>query len=175
MAKVGRKTKLTKKMQDEICKLLGAGNYVCAVCDYVGIAESTFYDWLERGEDGEEPFAEFHESVKREAAKAEIRAASEIQKAGQQGTWQAWAWFLERRYAKRWGRHVTEHTLKGEVGVKHSGEVEINDNEYAAVLAELAGISTDGASREAGSNAEAKPIHSTSADDQADGVPDTIN
>ncbi len=47
---------------------------------------------------------------------------------------------------------VIEQTLN----VKHSGEVEITDNEYAALLQELAGISTNGASSEGGPDPETK-------------------
>ena len=49
-----------------------------------------------------------------------------------------------------------DEVVEQTVNVKHSGEVEINDNEYAALLEELAGISTDGASREGGPDPKAQ-------------------
>ena len=48
--------------------------------------------------------------------------------------------------------------------IEHSGKVEITDEESAALLRELAGISTDGASRQTSSNTEAESVHSSSSD-----------
>ncbi len=48
-----------------------------------------------------------------------------------------------------------DEVVEQTVNLKHSGGIEIKDDEYAALLKELAGISTDGASREGGGDAEA--------------------
>ncbi|MFD9948765.1 hypothetical protein ACFWYW_47065 [Nonomuraea sp. NPDC059023] len=49
-AKLGRPTKLTLELQEELCAHLRKGNYLNAACALVGIHESTVYRWLERGE-----------------------------------------------------------------------------------------------------------------------------
>lgn len=49
------------------------------------------------------PFVEFLEATKRADGEAEMRALLEIQKAGKD-TWQANAWFLERRHKDRWAK-----------------------------------------------------------------------
>lgn len=71
----GRKTKLDTKLKNEICKLLAKGATDKAACDRVGIAESTFYDWMSRGEsEPESEFSEFSEAVTQARAKAHISA-----------------------------------------------------------------------------------------------------
>ncbi|MGW0485808.1 hypothetical protein [Nonomuraea sp. NPDC003214] len=49
--KIGRPTKLTAELQDELCDYLRKGNYLVTACDLVGIHESTVYRWMERGEE----------------------------------------------------------------------------------------------------------------------------
>jgi hypothetical protein len=59
----GRPSKLTPEIQDRICASLRAGNYACVAARLAGIAESTFYDWLEQGKRARSGrFSEFSES-----------------------------------------------------------------------------------------------------------------
>jgi transposase-like protein len=61
--KGGRRTKLTPEIQDRIYASLRAGNYACVAARLAGIAESTFYDWLEQGKRARSGrFSEFSES-----------------------------------------------------------------------------------------------------------------
>ncbi|MFO7948118.1 MAG: hypothetical protein R6V19_15035 [Armatimonadota bacterium] len=103
MAKTGRKTKLTAKLQDEICGHLASGCYAVTACELAGISESTFYNWLERGRDGEDPFLEFLESVKKAEAQAEVKALTIIQNA-MADDWKAAMTWLERKFPDRWAR-----------------------------------------------------------------------
>lgn len=108
---MGRKTKLTPELQAEISELLAAGAFIEDACDAVGIGTSTFYDWMRRGErdwkiDAE--FSEFSDTVKKARARAAVDSVGRIRKAGEDGTWQADAWYLERSYPERWGRRRVE-------------------------------------------------------------------
>ncbi|MYB35893.1 MAG: hypothetical protein F4Y26_00555 [Gammaproteobacteria bacterium] len=47
---MGRPTKLTEKLQDEICKLIATGVPHLEAALEVGICETTFYNWRNRGE-----------------------------------------------------------------------------------------------------------------------------
>jgi len=47
--KVGKPTKLTPEMQDEIVNLLKMGALIIDVCGYVGIHERTYHQWVEIG------------------------------------------------------------------------------------------------------------------------------
>lgn len=109
----GRKSKLTPERQERICELLRAGNYAGVAAKAAGIAESTFYAWIERGEKARTgAFAEFAEAVKKAEAEGETAALEIIQTAALE-SWQAAAWLLERRFPQRWAR-ANRDTARGE-------------------------------------------------------------
>ncbi len=108
MAKIGRKSLLTPELQEEICQYLKEGHYQVTAIDLVGIAESTYYHWLQQGEEasikyenGEELteketiYMEFLESIKKAIAFSIRRDVAHIDKAGEKD-WKARAWKLER-------------------------------------------------------------------------------
>lgn len=110
-------SKLTPEVQKIICDALRAGNYQEVVVDYVGITKATFHNWITRGREEadriaagmdpdpvEEKYLNFMVEVKKAKAYAEVQAVAVISKAGNEGTWQAKAWYLERSRAGRWGR-----------------------------------------------------------------------
>jgi len=98
---MGRPTKLTPELQERFVALVRAGNYIETVCNAVGIGSSTFYDWMERAEAGEQPYSDFADAVKSADGMAEMEAVEGILTHAAE-TWQAFAWFLERRHPKRW-------------------------------------------------------------------------
>ena len=111
----GRPTKLTPELQEKICNILNGGNHIITACDYIGISEKTFYHWLQRGErnapsDQAGGYSEFYQAVKKARARAEVISVARIRQAGDEGNWQAHAWFLERSNPKRWGRRNLELT-----------------------------------------------------------------
>lgn len=93
----------TQELQDRIVGLIRAGNYAEVAARACGIAKKTFYDWLQRGGRGEEPFTGLAHAVEDATAQAEARDVAQIGKASEQH-WQAAAWRLERKNPKRWGR-----------------------------------------------------------------------
>jgi len=116
-----------------VADAIRGGNYANVAAQYAGIGESTYYEWLQRGREGESPFAEFAEAIKEAEAQAEVRNMALIQQAAQAGTWQASAWYLERRYPSRYGRRERlEHsgpeggpiTLRGIADMMGVGEGE---------------------------------------------------
>ena len=102
----GCRSKLTPEVQETITKVIRAGNYAFIAAEYVGISQTTFYRWLELGEQEEAgPYWEFRDAVKRAAREAEVRAVATVQK--HMGTnWQAAMTYLERKFPKRWGRRM---------------------------------------------------------------------
>jgi len=105
---MARPTKLTPDVRDRIATMIRAGAYAEQAARAAGIAPSTHYSWMERGENGERPFSEFSETIKTAEAKAEQQRVECIQDAAEAGTWQAAAWWLERRFPGRWGRRNPE-------------------------------------------------------------------
>jgi transposase len=110
-------TKLTPQVQERVVSALNAGNYQDTAARYAGITRATFYNWLERGRIERERIAagekalkperiylDFLDAVENARANAEVRSVALIQKAANEGTWQAAAWFLERSHPQRWAR-----------------------------------------------------------------------
>ena len=58
---------------------------------------------------------QFREAVQNARAEAEARNVALIQRAANEGTWQAAAWFLERTAHARWGRRASVE-VSGEGG-----------------------------------------------------------
>lgn len=104
---MSRPTKLTTEVQETITAALRIGNYQDTAVSYAGISEATFYAWMQRGrtETGT-IFSEFLEAVEKAKADAEVRDLMLIDRAAQDGTWQAAAWKLERKFPHKWGRMV---------------------------------------------------------------------
>lgn len=106
----GRPSKLTPEVQDTICKYLRAGNSFKTACECAGIGYATGKQWRQRGEDRHpdresgEDYVAFVAAIQRAEEEAIARNVALIQKAGAEGTWQASAWFLERRRPEEWGR-----------------------------------------------------------------------
>ncbi|HKD34034.1 MAG TPA: hypothetical protein VKB73_11335 [Gaiellaceae bacterium] len=87
---------------------LAAGNTRQAACHYAGISDETLANWM-RGS------LEFLERVKKAEADAEVRMVAQVARAAQEGTWQAAAWWLERRRPEDYGRRDrVEVTLRRE-------------------------------------------------------------
>jgi hypothetical protein len=93
----------TPDRQSRIIEAITAGNYNEVAARYAGISEKTFYNWLARGEAGEDGYVQFLQSVKNAQAQAEVRDVALIARAAETN-WQAAAWKLERKYYQRWGR-----------------------------------------------------------------------
>ena len=111
---LGRPTKLTAEVRAKVLDCLSVGAYAYTAAAAAGIAESTYYAWLDRGKaardridagesvhEDELEFLEFSESVTRVTAEAELRALQAVQDACLTD-WRAASWFLERRHPQRW-------------------------------------------------------------------------
>lgn len=71
MKPVGRPTDCTPELTRAVAKAVGTGMSIRGACALAGMGERTYYDWLERGETGEEPFAHFSRTCKRARASGE--------------------------------------------------------------------------------------------------------
>ncbi len=123
------KTKLTEELIEDICKRLRAGWYAKVSAASVGISESTYYRWIERGkkalaleEEGKEVpesekiYREFWESVRQSDAVGEGMLVTAIFSKIKED-WRAALEILSRKYPNRWGRKESIK-LKKEVSLK---------------------------------------------------------
>jgi hypothetical protein len=137
--KGGRPTKLTPKVQEEVCSAIRAGNTFEAAASYGGISPASFYSYMDKGRQSYEKgrrrtkFTEFLEEVTRAKSVAEVALVANINKAGEKD-WRAHAFLLERRNPSDWGRHdrlsanVTESgTVKKMILIKRLPDVKIED------------------------------------------------
>ena len=112
---MARPTKLTPAIAAKLVLAIRVGNYASVAAKSVGIDQSTYYDWLAKGREDKAPYAEFAVAIQKAEAEAEAATVARIQLAeAAPNTWQAAAWWLERRFPDRWGRRdrlEVEHTV----------------------------------------------------------------
>lgn len=140
-AKTGRPSKLTPAVHDHLVEAIKSGNYIETAVRACGIGVSTYYGWMERGEadlaNGKDtPYAELSEAIRKAEGEAETDALGEIRKAARD-SWQAAAWYLERKFPARWGRKDrVEHTGKDGDAIKLSHDYDREVDELVAALRE---------------------------------------
>jgi hypothetical protein len=96
---------LTKEVQAMIVRSLAEGNYLTVACTRAGTTSRSFNRWRKRWEEGDEvaqQFTDFFLACQKAMAEAEATALATIRR-GDPG-WQGSAWYLERKFPKRWGR-----------------------------------------------------------------------
>lgn len=101
-----RRPKLNEEVIEKAYKLIAAGNYHKTVAQYLGIDESTWWRWLQKGETAKSKksiYYKLFKQIKKAEAEAQMRNVAIVQEAAQE-SWQAAAWWLERRYPEEWGR-----------------------------------------------------------------------
>ena len=101
---MGRPYKLTPAIQERIVQAITAGNDNVVAAAYAGIADTTYYRWMAEGLEAKTgQLKEFRDSVLKAQADAEVRNVAIVEQAATR-TWQAAAWWLERKHNARWGR-----------------------------------------------------------------------
>ena len=109
---------------EAIVQALKMGAYVEDAAEAAGVADSTVFSWIARGQehDGaekiperERPYVEFSVAVERARAGSVVFNLSLIRRAALEGTWTAAAWWLERTRPEQFGRRIVE--------ARHSGSV----------------------------------------------------
>jgi hypothetical protein len=115
----GAAPKITPAVEARLLQLLQAGATKRDASQACGINEDTLYRHLKKSAD----FAERLTKAQAEAACANVLV---VRKAAQAGTWQAAAWWLERRRPEDWGR-IDRLELTG----KDRKPIEINVSSYS--------------------------------------------
>lgn len=124
---LGRPLTLTSDLAQEIAVLLRRGLTQTDACAAVGLARSTFYDWLARGRDlaAKDPadmtieelrLSDFSDAVTRARARAKGDALGMI-RAAMATDWRAAAWFLERSFPEEYGPRAQVEVSTGDSDV----------------------------------------------------------
>lgn len=128
--RAGRPMEISEKKIEAVRGALQRSAYIETAAASAGIAKSTLYDWLRRGErlaeeaeEGRRDFTDeecllvqFSDAIKKELADAEIRNLDRISNASRDPRyWMASAWILERRHPEKYGRR-DHHTVENPDG-----------------------------------------------------------
>lgn len=90
--------KLTDEVQETLIKSLENGLAIKAACGRASISEKTFYNWYNKGAEKKSgKYRDFHDAVDNAKNTAQSNFENIIASAANKGTWQAAAWWLERR------------------------------------------------------------------------------
>lgn len=122
--KTGARGKYTPERVERILEALRLGATHELACLHAGIHRDTLYEWMNSKDD-------FSDRIKEAEGAGAIGWLDKIEKAANDGNWQAAAWKLERRYPRQYGRMV--HELTG----KDDGPVQVEITDARAKLAEL--------------------------------------
>lgn len=105
---MARPDKLTPEVQERIVTVIRDGNTRAAAAGYVGITDRTLYRWLAMGKNAKNgcPTSQLYQAVKEAENGAEVESVLLIRNAAKR-SWQAAAWWLERRRHGEWARRDT--------------------------------------------------------------------
>lgn len=98
---------LTDDFKETILRLLKAGNYIETACAAAGCSSRALREWriaYRRGEEVAQKHKEFFEAIPQAIAIGETLHLSRVERAAQDGVWQAAAWVMERRWPSHWAK-----------------------------------------------------------------------
>ncbi len=132
--RVGRKLRLTPEVQETVVASIREGSFAWIAARAAGISESTFYRWLDLGEQGIEPFREFREQVEAAHAQARSSAEAEVRRTNPL----AWLRFGPgRERAGRPGWTEDRQQIQVGVGVQVNTATVLSEQEVDAIWAEI--------------------------------------
>lgn len=95
--------KFTPERTSIIIRALREGNTQEVSSRLAGISRTLFRDWRTKGKEGDPRYAQFAEDIDNALAEAEAEMVARVRTASFD-TWQAAAWWLERRKPDDWGK-----------------------------------------------------------------------
>ena len=119
-----RPTKLTPELQERICGIISKGNSITTACQSVGISETTFYQWKEKGENAPDSvYGEFLCALNKAESDAKQELLQYVKDAAPRN-WQAAMTVLERRWPNEFGRR---DRIEAHVKIGPAIEIEMLD------------------------------------------------
>ena len=132
---MGRPTLCTPEQMERLCALLREGNTRECAAKLSGIQPRTFYQWMQKGRAGQEPYAQFAHGVKDAEGQAEAWHIANL-KVHAANTWQVSCWWLERRRPEKYGKRdiSLEITKRAEREAQRAQIAEIPLEELEAMV-----------------------------------------
>ena len=113
-SKRGRPSKFNADVVDKLVYAITIGAPRSWAAEALDIGESTVREWLRRGKNGEEGFAEFYEQMKLAQFSAPVRYHETIHKAIENGDWHAAKWMLQHKLPDHYGNKLAiDQTVRG--------------------------------------------------------------
>jgi transposase len=136
---VARPSKLTDAVITKLAEAIRLGATYEIACKYAGVTYQTLRNWIIDGETAREGSAarNLRDKLEEAEGRGAVQWLAVIEKAAKEGTWQAAAWKLERKYNRDYGNRTTvDFNLRQEVKelAKDSG---IPENVIMAEIEEL--------------------------------------
>ena len=98
---VGRPTKFTSEIKAKLIYAIEKGAPYELACNYARIDYTTVLNWKKKADIEKEPeYIEFFKDLREAEGKISLKWLDVLDKAMDDGTWQAAAWKLERRHSK---------------------------------------------------------------------------
>jgi hypothetical protein len=120
-------TDISPKQVESLTGAIKSGADLETSCHFAGISIQVCYRYLERGKleaeriangetasADEKDFLSFWEELRKARADAIVRNVAQIQKAAQDGQWQAAAWWLERTVPETYGKQRPNPSIGGD-------------------------------------------------------------
>jgi hypothetical protein len=103
----GRPTDFTPDVKERLLVAIRKGAPYDMACAYAGISYSCLNKWRKKAETGQDPdFVQFFHDLNQIKAQTALVWLDKIDKAMNDGVWQAAAWKLERRYYRHFSNHA---------------------------------------------------------------------
>lgn len=110
---MGRPTILDDRVREILVSAIRIGSSYKDACAFAGVSYRAFAEWMNKGRrdienNKKSPYAQLVQDIEKARSDAYVNALSKIVEAYENGTWQAAAWFLERKYPEQFGKSRVE-------------------------------------------------------------------
>ncbi len=95
---------LDDEVKDRLLFAISQGSYIVDACAYAGISQSTYYNWREKADRGEEFFVNLFEEIATIEATFKVDTVKKIKDIGEEDrNPRALQWILEKKYPEQFG------------------------------------------------------------------------
>jgi transposase len=122
----GRRSKLDPERTKLVVEAISLGCHLDAAAAHAGISRTTFWRWMQIGEEAKRgPFRDFYNAVRAAEARLEVVLTGKLRTAADRD-WRANLEFMARRFPERWGtkdRHQVDVTVDADASDRLLGKL----------------------------------------------------